>query len=600
MHVPDGATCAQFTFRTSDLEGSHLLVLHAVQLVPEMAATGRNAHALERYLRLKPHHEVVEHMRVRGGVTMEVCLCKFWSSIGSCVVDVEIEFHGVVLSEKTLTIASARPEALELFTPLRAESLSVSAKATHVRRFVAPTKHIIRILDPQRYLLPQGRQVYELELQYAFEQGEKESVKCQPSVPGLSDLLYDSPFESQMWMVFDSNKQLMGTGDALHEYPVTLPNGKYSLRLSIRHDQRDSLEKLKTHPIRIDFALSKDVTFQVYPSLHAALSHGTKYSGGVSSTGSRTVVYISPPTDKAAGAKAGDLLIGKVTVAKIGDYKEECGLQYLVGKEEEAEDEKEESTRSDAELLSDAIRDARLGRLKKLREDKKWEAFDTLAAQTSQEHPNFLPLLKEILLRRGAEGDEGQDASQRRLRCNAVVKAAEAIKDACDTASLAAHYGLRYDSEDAAQKAVRKEMDKKKETLVEALLVKAEKLIELMEAAPCQAAADGGGGIGEGRSLMEELVDTWGQVRQWVAPKDAKFDTQLRYALICSAVERRSGRPGAALAELQKILKSKDGVPSKRIVEELRDIALQVQWKHWAGYYDEMLHKCFPRTYPLF
>jgi tripeptidyl-peptidase II len=620
IHVPGDATSVKVTFKTRDLECAHLVVLHVLQLVPGVAATGSKNFALEKYIRLKPHHEVVEHAAVKGGLTMEVCLCKFWSSVGSCLMDVEIEFHSVVLGAKTLTVTSAGPEALDISTPLRAESLSVAAKATSLRKFYSPAKHTIRTLDPARYLLPQERQIYELELQYNFEQGEKESVKCQPVVHGLSDLLYDSPFESQMWMVFDSNKQLMGTGDALHEYPVSLPKGKYTLRLSVRHDKRDALDKLKNLVVSVDFGLAKDVTLNVYATLHEALSSGSKYSGGITHAGFRSVLYVSPPTDKAPGAKAGDLLLGKITVAKSGEYKEECTLQYVVGKEADSEEDKEECSRTDAELLNDAIRDAQLGRLKKLREEKKWVAFDALAQQILQDHSGYLPLLKEILLKEEADGEDGQDAPRRRLRCAAAVRAANAVIEACNVAGLAAHYGVRTDSEDSAQKAVRKEMDKKKENLVEAILIKGERLAALIEPAPGRAAGDGLGGLDEGlppppggeerggphagddggRSLMQELVDTWEMARQWIAPKDAKLDVQVRYAMLASSVERRSGRPGAALAELLRVMKSKEGAPSKRVMEELRDLAAQVGWKHWQAYYEEMLLKCFPGTYTLF
>jgi tripeptidyl-peptidase II len=531
VHVPEGATCARFTFRTGELAGPHMLVLHALQLLPEVAATGRNPHELDRYIRLKPHHEVVEHLAVRGGVTLEVCLCKFWSSVGSCAADVEVEFHGVALGARTLTVTPAGPEPLEIATPLRAETLAVTARATRVRRLLAPTKAAIRALDPARHLLPRGRQVYELELHYAFEQGEKEAVKCQPGVPGLSELLYDSPLEAQMWMVFDANKQLMGAGDALHDYPVTLPKGKYTARLSLRHDQRDALDKLKGTLMAVDFALAKEVSLGVYASLHAAVSGGAKYSGGAAAAGGRVVVYVAPPTDKAAGAKPGDLLLGAVTAATLGEYRAECALRCVVGKEEEAEDDKDEPTRTDDELLADALRDARLGRLKKLREEKKWEAFDKLAAAAAAEHPAHLPLLREVLAREGADGGDAQDPPRRRARCAAAVRAARAVVAACDPAGLAAHYGLRHDGDDAAQKAARKDADARKEALVEAALARAERLAELLEPAPGRAAADGGGGLeAGGPGVMEELGEAWGLVRQWVVPKEAKPDVQARYA----------------------------------------------------------------------
>ena len=50
----------------------------------------------------------------------------------------------------------------------------------------------------------------------------------------MSDLLYENPYGSQLWLLYDSNKQLVGTGDAYPErYTTKVEKGDYTLKLQV-------------------------------------------------------------------------------------------------------------------------------------------------------------------------------------------------------------------------------------------------------------------------------------------------------------------------------------------------------------------------------
>lgn len=63
-----------------------------------------------------------------------------------------------------------------------------------------------------RDVIPPSRQIYELVLVYNFTVSKATEVT--PNLTALSYVLYEGEFESQFWMLYDTNKQLKATGDA--------------------------------------------------------------------------------------------------------------------------------------------------------------------------------------------------------------------------------------------------------------------------------------------------------------------------------------------------------------------------------------------------
>ncbi|KAJ6642679.1 Tripeptidyl-peptidase 2, partial [Pseudolycoriella hygida] len=93
-----------------------------------------------------------------------------------------------------------------------------------------------------RDVIPPERQIYHNLLTYNFHLMKMQEVSLHS--PLLNDVLYESEFESQFWMVYDANKMLSACGDAhsIGNYHK-LEKGDYVLRMQIRHEKKELLEK---------------------------------------------------------------------------------------------------------------------------------------------------------------------------------------------------------------------------------------------------------------------------------------------------------------------------------------------------------------------
>ena len=63
---------------------------------------------------------------------------------------------------------------------------------------------------------------------------QSRSCEVKPNAQLLSDLLYENPYGGQLWMLYDTNKQLISCGDAYPKsYSAKVDKGEYTLRLQV-------------------------------------------------------------------------------------------------------------------------------------------------------------------------------------------------------------------------------------------------------------------------------------------------------------------------------------------------------------------------------
>lgn len=110
-----------------------------------------------------------------------------------------------------------------------------------------PTEAKVSPLSATRDVIPDGRQVYQNLLVYSLSVTKPAEVALY--APIFNDLLYESEFESQMWMLFDANKALVATGDAHSQtFYTKLEKGDYTIRLQVRHEARAAGEDCRSQP----------------------------------------------------------------------------------------------------------------------------------------------------------------------------------------------------------------------------------------------------------------------------------------------------------------------------------------------------------------
>ncbi|KAI6660573.1 Tripeptidyl-peptidase 2 isoform X2 [Oopsacas minuta] len=273
IHIPEGVTWATLELLPLEIEDreSTFVYVHALQLLPEQSFCTNNFRTAHT---LKLNSTTSLSLSVIANNTMELDIARWWTESGNMKLQMRLQFFGGSISNISYNTSIAHngitPVKLMLYNHLTPVNISPEMKLTSAKTTYLPTEYNIEPL-PEHYNIPGELCHYELSLTYSITVNGKGAVTVY--CPILDSLLYENPFGSQMWFVYDSNKQLLGVGDAFSSdgrYKINLYKGTFTVHLLIMNDSRDQLDYL-TNTVLICSEKISDISLPIYDNYEASI-----------------------------------------------------------------------------------------------------------------------------------------------------------------------------------------------------------------------------------------------------------------------------------------------------------------------------------------
>ncbi|OAY76111.1 Tripeptidyl-peptidase 2 [Ananas comosus] len=546
IDVPLGATWAEATMRTSGFDTARRFFIDTVQICP-----------LERPIKWEavvtfPSPSLKSFtFPVKGGLTMELAIAQFWSSgIGSdeaTLVDFEIVFHGISTNLEAVVLdGSESPRRLVATSLLASEKLMPVATLNQMKLSYRPVDSKLILLPGNRDKLPSGKQIMALTLIYKFKLEEGAEIK--PCVPLLNNRIYDNKFESQFYILSDSNKRVYSTGDVYPDY-VKVPKGDYTLQLHIRHENIHFLEKMKQlDHIQLSFFSEPDGPI---------IGNGA-FKSSVLVPGLPEAFFVGPPLKEKLPKNAppgavllGSISYGTVTLNNKNDTKNNqqspasYHISYLIPSSKADED------KGKGILLAPRV-------LKRDTEEEKavWKELTASLSRSIQIirlclQKFWSPCFQELLMRTSLA---------------IIITAANEVIDSVDREELAKYFSLKPDPDEEEAEKVKKKMEATRDQLAEALYQKG---LALADIESCKA--------GDQSDIFEE---NYKELKKWVDVKSAK------YAML--------------VVVLNDVIEDESEPPKKKLYDLRIQLLDEIGWAHVGSYEKQWMHVRFPSCLPLF
>ncbi|KAL9317577.1 hypothetical protein ACSQ67_014094 [Phaseolus vulgaris] len=589
IEVPNGASWIEATMKASSFDTVRRFFVHTVQICPL-----RRPFARRNVITFSSPATKSFTFRVVGGQTLELVIAQFWSSgIGShetTRVDLEVMFHGIKVNQEEIVLdGSEAPIRIDAEALLASEKLAPVGILNKIRVPYRPIDAMISSLSSDRDKLPSGKQILALTLTYKIKLEDGAEIK--PQIPFLNNRIYDTKFESQFYIISDSNK---------------------------------ILEKMKQLVLFIQRNLEEK---DIIPLCFFSEPDGPVMGDGSfkSSTlvpGIKEGFYLGPPPkDKLPkNSLPGSVLVGSISYGKLSFAAQQNGkspekhpvshrVSYIIPPNKVDEDKGKSSSLSSkktvSERLEQEVRDAKIkvfGGVKQGTDEECLE-WKELSASLKTEYPKYTPLLAKIL-----EGLVSRSyIKDKFLHHEEIIDAADEVINSIDKEELVKYFAVKNDPGDEEAEKIKKEMDSTRGQLAEALYQKGLALAEiasLKEVDESLASVATEGAKQDVEKTDEQSKDddvhpdffkeNFNELKKLVDVKCRK------YGILLVTNERRNQRLGTALKVLNDIIQD-DAEPAKKKFYELKlSLLEEIGWTHFCTYEREWMLVRFPPSLPPF
>ncbi|XP_055686753.1 tripeptidyl-peptidase 2 [Lutzomyia longipalpis] len=592
LNVPRYATWAVLKLRADDANGGKFLV-HTMQVLPSKYCKALETHKI---VAVSNECDTLVPFKCEGDNILEVCIAKYWSNLGQTSIMASVEFHGVFSPNGCTTMHAANGIHRIDMRALRTEEVLPSISLKNAVVVLRPTESSITPLT-NRDVLPPSRQIYQNVLTYSLNLAKHQEFSLH--APLFSSVLYESEFESQFWMIFDKNCMMVGCGDAYsHGNFIKLEKGEYTIRLQIRHEKKELLEKVSETTMIATFKLQSPIYLDIYKSFSAAMTGGKKIAAFQLSNKSPKPIYVTPLTNEKV-TKAGlpsqcSWLDGTVVFAKDehGRKVDTVVFQYILieGQPLKKANGMVKENKGKLEEYKEGLRDYQNGMIPKLDLADAEEIYQELIVSNPKYLAAHVALIQNLetgepkaQMPHGYMGalEKIEDKKPLETTLNRIIDLADLVIRETDVDALLSYYGMKTDTRADAAK-IKASMDKQKGTLLEAYTKKIIAMGKLHLLTITGVDLD---------EVLTEADEVFTGIAKFGDVNDSKY---LPVGIWHAFLHKHFGRMSKYLHKLYEEKQQRE------ILEEQRRVFRELKWGHVEKVMDRIIVNANPQTYRLF